>query len=172
MAPCSHPAKRFWSAEIIADFYDRFVPHAGETAKKFNIKLKRQLTRAPAATIQLVAELVYFHLLFSSVTKGPTKEIARRGNPLLVTEARDRTSGDERGVRIRDRRNRDPPSIRRDTGKLAFLVGFAKRWKSLDPETTESLLGDPWKFKELVESESIRNSSPSTGCPTSPRFPR
>ena len=44
--------------------------------------------------------------------------------------------------------------------QLAFLVGFAKRWKSLDPETTESLLGDPWKFKELVESESIRYSSP------------
>ncbi len=44
--------------------------------------------------------------------------------------------------------------------QLAFLVGFAKQWKSLDPKAQESLLGDPWAFKEVVEAASIKHSSP------------
>ena len=153
------PGEKIWSAEIIADFYDRFVPHAGETAKKFNIKLKRQLTGAPAATIQLVAELVYFHLLFSSVTKGPTKrssvEEILSWSPKPVTVPPDLNEVFEFGIA-----GTGPAFNTTRHWQLAFLVGFAKRWKSLDPETTESLLGDPWKFKELVESASIKHSSP------------
>ena len=153
------PGEKIWSAEIIADFYDRFVPHAGETAKKFNIKLKRQLTGAPAATIQLVAELVYFHLLFSSVTQGPAKrslvEKILSWSPNPVTVPPELNEVFEFGIA-----GTGPAFNMKRHWQLAFLVGFAKRWKSLDPETTESLLGDPWKFKELVESESISNSFP------------
>ena len=133
------PSEKIWSPENIADFYDRFVSHAEETAKKFNIKLKRQLTGAPATTIQLVAELVYFHLLFSDVTKGPAKKIARRRNPLLVAEARDRTSGAERGVRVRDRRNGT---------RLQYDATLATR-----------ILGGLCEAMEIARSKSARKSA-------------
>ena len=62
-----------WSVDAVGELHARFVENPDTSADGFENKLRRQLEGASPGAIQLMAELLYVHLLMASDIKGSTK---------------------------------------------------------------------------------------------------
>jgi 5-methylcytosine-specific restriction protein B len=138
-----------WSLYNIQDLYDRFVARPDVSADSFEDKFRRQLDRAPAATIQLAGELLFVHFLFPMDMSGQAKRA-------LIDEV---LSWSSKPVTI-------PPELAKvlDDGfavvgmaykvkrpmQLWFLLEFYRAWKQLDDDERTRMLADPWAFKTWV----------------------
>jgi len=142
------PGEPIWSAAGAADLYVRFVDHPDESADSFLNKFQRQLDGAPAATVQLAAEVLFVHLLMPWDMRGNTK----RGMIEAVL------SWSPSPARIPDylRDALDVGVARLGAGhtlrnyQLQFLLELLRHWKSLPSDEQIRLLGDPWEFKGEV----------------------
>src|SRR5947209_18984523 len=59
------PDRAVWSLEVLNDLHTRFNLAPDESTDRFEDKFRRQLEGAPAATIQLAAELIFVHFLIT-----------------------------------------------------------------------------------------------------------
>lgn len=143
------PGTAIWSLTNIDDLHKRFVEQPDTSSDSFEIKLRRQLTSAPAETIQLAAELLVVHFLIASNIGGETKRRlineVLSWSPVRVQIPSDISAGLDHGLV--------------DTGvafntyrpnQLWFLVDFGKAWKSAEAEERNEMLSDPWAFKRFV----------------------
>jgi len=67
------PGRPVWTASVVADLTARFVDAPLLGSDSFIVKLSGQLAGAPLETVQLAAELLYFHLLAPVDIGGPAK---------------------------------------------------------------------------------------------------
>jgi len=143
------PGTRIWCLEALRDLRARFVGRPDEAADSFEAKLRRQLADAPSPTIQVMAEMLYVHLLFPIDVGGEKKRqiinTVLRWSQEPCSLPADLASALDRGL------------VHAGTAwntlrhyQLYFLVEFALVWKNLPMSERERLLGDPWAFKELL----------------------
>src|SRR5688572_27355656 len=66
------PGRPVWTGAVAQDLDERFVKRPDTSSDSFEAKFQRQLSGAPADTIQLAAELLYVHLLISVQLRGQT----------------------------------------------------------------------------------------------------
>lgn len=138
-----------WINEPAADLKKRFVESSLEGDLSFTDKLTQQLEGASQETYLLVAEMLYIHLLpLSSVGAGRKAELINLigslapepfaiPNELEEALALGLANG---GVGFNTNR----------FYLVSLLIEFACEWTSLDKETTERLLNDPWAFKQFL----------------------
>ena len=80
------PGVAVWTAAAADDLHARFVLAPDTGHDSFLTKFRRQLTGAPATTVQLAAELLYLHLLAPDNMGGPAKRAVLAGTLGLLPE--------------------------------------------------------------------------------------
>src|SRR6266545_1383761 len=80
------PGIAIWTAAAADDLHARFVLAPDTGRDSFLTKFRRQLTGAPATTVQLAAELLYLHLLAPDNMGGPAKRAVLAGTLGLLPE--------------------------------------------------------------------------------------
>jgi 5-methylcytosine-specific restriction enzyme B len=143
------PGAPVWSLETLQDLYDKFIGRPDESSDSFETKLRRQLSDAPPRTLQLMAEMLYVHLLLPIGFKGEAKrrliETILGWSPTPVRIPEDLATVLDHGlVRVGTAYYTYRPF------QLHFLIDFALAWKKLPVEERERALSDPWRFKEMV----------------------
>lgn len=78
------PVRSVWSSPTLEDLHTRFNLAPDESTASFEDKLARQLNGAPAATIQLAAEIVYVHFLIARDIGAQAKRRLARSSVDLV----------------------------------------------------------------------------------------
>ncbi|MCZ2817909.1 McrB family protein [Modestobacter sp. VKM Ac-2984] len=151
------PGAAIWTAESLEDLYERFVLAPDTGGRRFLEKLEDQLKGAPAATVQLTAELLYLHLLAPADMGGVAKRNLLTGTLAIgaesVTIPADLSTALDRGFA----RVGTAYLTQRDR-QLSFLVRFARAWKQLPDDARTEALADPWAFHEVVNSVPINSA--------------
>jgi 5-methylcytosine-specific restriction protein B len=145
------PDRQVWSALVLEDLHRRFNLSPDTSSDSFEEKFARQVEGAPAATVQLAAEVVFVHFLAAGDIGAPAKQrlvdLIRGWSPEPIVVPDDlkaayATGVCSTGVAFKIFR----------PNQLWFLIDFARSWKTLDPNRQSQLLGDPWAFKAFVEA--------------------
>ena len=144
------PGRPIWAPGTLDDFHERFVVHEKTEGGSFMERLKEQLDGADDDTIQLTAEILFFNYLCEDDTKAETKRRAIQAilgwmtSPVSIPPDLDEafSSGLAKiGVAKAQRWQQS-----------RFLIEFMRTWKSLEPGRRDELLGDPWVFREFLQS--------------------
>lgn len=144
--------KSLWKLDNLDELYRSFTQNPVEGGDSFVHKLSLQLADTPADAIQLMAELNWVLLLFSSNIKPESKRSMVRdiwalsgeplpdGAPLLD----DQTLGGvgSTGVGFNTHRWRE----------LVFLIDLVRAFKSLPADQQHRQLEDPWAFADWMAS--------------------
>ena len=151
------PGKPIWSRDCLAELRDRYLerPDVGEGG--FYQKLETQLGGCSAGAYQLMAEVLYVHLLFISeggmlgdTKKKRVEQVLDWGAPLSAVPG-DLVNGLSPGLGGPGRRFfSDRPFL------VGFIIEFVDQWKKLEHCEWDRLLDDPWAFKEFVSKIDLR----------------
>jgi 5-methylcytosine-specific restriction protein B len=145
------PGRPVWTAQAAETLRRAFVDQPDYGRGSFVKKLGGQLATAEPAAIQLMAELIYLHLLLPRDIGGPAKRAVIAGaldllpEPVLIPPDLDVVldSGIVRaGVAYLTQRDR----------QLAWLIRLVVAWKQLPPHEQRAALGDPWAFKAILDT--------------------
>ncbi len=154
------PGRPVWSLETLDDLHRRFVDHPDVSKDTFQNKLERQLAEAPAATVQLAAECLYVYFLVPDKVKIETKsrgiETVLSWCPKPITVPDDLAAALHGGIV--------------GTGGtgfytykpflLTYLIELARKLKRLEPEERKAVVDDPWRFREIAHSFSVKGAGP------------
>jgi 5-methylcytosine-specific restriction protein B len=140
------PGQPVWTQAHVDDLYSRFVEHPDETPNaNFPDKLQAQTADADPLVVQLAAELLYV-LLLPQATGGGTKR-AHVGAVLAGSGSLDPLPADlamalDSGIASYG------AALAHRFPQYSFLLEFARSWKRLDSGDRETLLADPWRFRD------------------------
>lgn len=143
------PGGIVWTLSAFDELRRDFVENADESARGFEAKLHDQLAISSDRSKQLMAELLYLHVLVSSVITVPKKvEIVERvlrwmNDPVPLPD--DLLPALGLGM--------VNPGTYFNTGRwaqLRFLIEAGRRWKQQDAGLREKLVDDPWAFKAFL----------------------
>lgn len=142
------PGRPIWSRPVIDDSYTRFVEHADAGEDPFWTKLRRQLDGAPPGTVQLIAELLYVHLLGVYDMKPSTKRdqalrvLGWSSQPVSIPDDLDEAFATGVG-------SFGPARIAK-WYHMRLLLEFVRHWKGLPASRQATALADPWEFKRVL----------------------
>jgi 5-methylcytosine-specific restriction protein B len=145
------PGVSIWSLDTIDDLHERFIEHPDTSGDPFEVKFERQLKDAPDPTIQLAAELLFVHFLPARSVNGARKRALISGvlswmhSPVVIPQDLDQALDDglmNMGVAFNTSRNYG----------IAFLIDVVRALKRSPRETQDEILGDPWRFRDLLIS--------------------
>ena len=152
------PAASIWSAPTVEDLYQRYnLRPDTSSGAGFDAKLRRQLEGAPDATIQLMAEVTFVSLLVVDDTTGPTKRssvekvLSWMDRPATIPDELDRAL--DHGIAAAGLAWKTWRWV-----QLAFLIAFARQWKTLPEDERTGALGDPWRFKSVLRAVPIESA--------------
>ena len=143
------PGGTIWSQETVHELHRRVVVEAITGREPFFDKLERQLVDAEPSVIQLMAELQFISLLhFKKKAIKPATKRAQIDRVLgwfddSVTIPEDLTAALDGGFD-------GYTTMRFRFKEIGFMIRFTRRWKVQSSQQCELLLGDPWKFKEML----------------------
>jgi 5-methylcytosine-specific restriction enzyme B len=142
-----------WSGEHADEMYRRFNENLleGPEAGDFLSKWEQQLADASDGVRLFAAELLLVHFLFAGSVSGPAKLRVVR-HSLEGTDIE--LPGDALAVQALWEQIGHPGigfNTRRDI-QVAYLIDFTVRWKRLDRDEQERLLGDPWALREFADA--------------------
>ena len=145
------PGKPIWSRDCLAELRDRFLQRPDIGEGDFRERLKTQLEGCSTKAYQLMAEVLYVHLLFISESgmggdrkKQRLEEVLGWGAPLSTVPS-DLVSGLSPGL--------GGPGQRFFSDRpfhIGFIIEFVDHWKQLEQDERNRLLDDPWAFKDFV----------------------
>ncbi len=154
------PGRPVWSQENLDTLHREFVENPDTGASSFLEKLHKQVGSCRGEVVQLMAEIIYVHLLIAhqSVMLGDTKR------ELVNTVLRWMAQPVEIPAQLNEALEVGivGPGVSFLTHRpflLTYLVAFHRRWKQLDSPSQRKLLGDPWAFRELVFEMNMKASS-------------
>lgn len=140
------PGQAIWTAANVDDLYRRCLEHEEQSKRNWITKLDGRLDGASRQVRQLMAELLYAHLLMpatASITVKRKLEMVRRVLPTIIIAA-DLSAALDDGL----------ATIGAGTAQrywqLAFLLRFMRDWKQLSNLEREQYLADPWAFRTFV----------------------
>lgn len=147
---CFSPERAIWTQEAFDGLFAKFVEQPDVTpGVSFEDKLKQQLDGASQAAIQLMAELLFFHLLIGEIVGGKRKrELIEH---VLRWTDEPASIPDELATAL-DHGLVNPGTwynTRRDT-LLSWLIDFGCHWKQLPESERAQLLADPWALKDFA----------------------
>lgn len=151
------PGTPIWTLPNFEELHRRFNQQPDTSGAGFEDKFHTQLTGAPAATVQLAAEVVYVHLAVANDMKGTTKNglvdqiLSWSPAPVVVpADLREalETGLCNSGVAFKTYRPQ----------QLWFLVDASMSWRHLDGDERQRQLTDPWAFKEWLFSLPIHSA--------------
>ena len=151
------PGEKIWSREWLGELHRRFLNNPDESRASFDEKLRLQLDGSPQEVYQLMAEVLYIHLLIADNMTHSTKQ--SRINQVLGW-------GPSR-VEI-------PPKFIESLGRgilnpgtafntyrpfqVGLIIEFVEQLKGKAADEREQLMNDPWKFKAfLMEMSPVSN---------------
>ncbi len=139
-----------WRPELLESIHKAFVATPDEGDRSFIDKFRDQIQPTGTEVIRLAAELLAVYFLFPSNVGGFRKRqvvnevLGWAGDNLpenhLVSLAFEHGIGSG-GQGYNTRR----------PFEIAFLIEFAKAWKTLPTEQQKAAANDPWKFQELID---------------------
>jgi 5-methylcytosine-specific restriction protein B len=146
-----------WSKNPLDDLHTRFVQHPDESTDSFLVKFQRQLAGAADATIQLAAEALYVHFLIAVMSGDAKRAVIQpvlgwMTEPVAIPSDLDAALGDglvAPGAAFHARR----------PFQLAFIIEFARTWKTLPEARRAAALADPWQFKAVAFSVPLPSGS-------------
>ena len=145
------PDRQVWSASTLEDLHTRFNLAPDVSDSSFEEKFAVQLEGAPAATIQLAAEIVFVHFLIprdiGPKAKRRLVELILGWSPDPISIPDDLQDAFSTGVC-----NTGVAFNTYRPNQLWFLIDTARAWKTLAAERQSELLADPWAFKDWVEA--------------------
>ncbi|WP_432984101.1 McrB family protein [Dactylosporangium sp. CA-233914] len=148
------PGRAVWTAAAADALVAAFVEQRDAGQGSFVGKLRGQLAGVAPEAIQLMAELIYLHLLLPRDIGGTAKRSVIGGAlellPQRVTVPANLDivldSGLVRaGTAYMTQRDR----------QIAYLVRFVRDWKRLPAERRAAALRDPWAFREVVDAVAL-----------------
>ncbi|MDE0187871.1 MAG: AAA family ATPase [bacterium] len=148
------PGDHIWNKETLETLRRHFINMPAVPGARFDQNLKRQLKGSPPEVYQLMAEVLYLHLLFiwEGKMKGATKkkridQILRwSGRP--VTIPGNLVDGLTPGIG-----NPGVAFLAHRHVQIGYLIDFANRWKETPPDERDQSLIDPWTFKRSLHFE-------------------
>ena len=168
------PGKRIWTRQWLQELRERFLDRPDVAGDSFMQKLERQLESSLPEIYQLIGEVLYVHFLIIWTTgAGGMKRINKiaRINQVLEWSTQRATIPDDLAAAM------TPGIVRPGMGfiigihQLGFIIEFVEHWKNLKSEEHDRLLGDPWEFKDFMETMSFQ-SSPLRNNSDAPRRQR
>lgn len=143
------PGRSIWTAATFEELYERFVEQPDLTpGVSFEEKLAEQLSESSWEACQLMAELLYLHLLISTKVGSKRK---RELIELVLSWADDDAEIPDDLAGALEQGIVNPGTwfnTRRDT-LLAWLIEFGRQWKALAEPRQGELLEDPWEFRDF-----------------------
>ena len=147
------PDKGIWTPPLLAELRKYVLNRPDQGGNSFWGKLRAQLDGCSLEAYQLMAEILYLHLI---IVHGKNKlqhirNVLSWGSldiviaPLLVDAQRPGLLTGGQGW------NAAHPWF------CGFLVEFAEQWKELPAERQKELLQDPWAFKSFTTSIDFRS---------------
>ena len=143
------PDRPIWTGAALDELHERFTLQLDSSKDTFEHKLKRQLDGASDAAIQLMAELLFVHVLASMSIGGDTKR--RTVSTVLSWLSEPVSVPDEMGASLDSGLGRT--GARFNTARdrhLRFLIEWMRAWKSHSADVCAQALRDPWAFKADV----------------------
>lgn len=146
------PGKPIWSRDGLVELRAHFLerPEVGEG--DFFQRLETQLEGCSAESYQLMAEVLYVHLLFISegwmgddTKKERVERVLRWGAPLSTVPG-DLVNGLSPGL--------GGPGQRFFSDRpfhVGFIIEFVDQWKKLEQDEWNRMLNDPWAFNEFAK---------------------
>jgi hypothetical protein len=145
------PGSAVWTREGLTDLQTRLLGLPDSPRDPFIVKVVRALEDAPSSILQLMAEVLFIHLLVAwkgSIGPDRKRELINSVLDLMPnhTEMPPRLDAAlevglaSTGVAFL--------SYRRS--QVMLLVRFVQMWKGLPATLRQEALDDPWQFKELV----------------------
>jgi 5-methylcytosine-specific restriction enzyme B len=145
------PGQPIWAVSWLNELHERFVVAVDESSDRFEVKLQRQLAGAPPQAVQLMAEVLFVHVLVASPdsikadTKRKIINDVLRWMPEPVQFPSDLEAAlDGRLAATGTAFNTFRPF------QLHLIIAFAREWKTREPSDRETLLRDPWAFREFL----------------------
>lgn len=138
-----------WSEVTLQELDEAVFSAFDDTPTSFMVKLRGELKGASDAVIQLMAEVLYVHLLVPTDIRWETKRDTIESVLALMTHPPEppadliealRPGFARAGVAYRTRRFH----------QLHYFVTVMRRWKALDAAERSRLLDDPWAFKAFL----------------------
>lgn len=151
------PGRHIWTKEVFAQLFQRFVEQPDLSDASFLDKLQGQMRGADASAIQLMAELLYVHLLVTDTVGARRK---REIIEAVLGWSRSKVGiPDELGAAFHQGLVNPGThyNTRRD-GQLSFLIEFGRAWKALQSSKQAQLLKDAWQFKTFVHALEIHSA--------------
>ncbi|MFV2124707.1 McrB family protein [Micromonospora sp. LOL_013] len=148
------PGRPVWTAES-ADLLEKyFVQRPDAGTGSFTRKLRGQLDGVPATAIQLMAELIYLHLLLPRDLGGTVKRKVI-GAALTLLPEPVRIPADLDAVLDHGRVKAGVAYLTQRDRQIAWLVRVLQAWKALPRDEQRHALDDPWKFREILDGVPI-----------------
>ena len=162
------PGRRIWTSEWLDELHRRFLDRPDESGATFLDKLERQLTGSPPEAFQLMAEVLYVHLIVVSRkdSTGVQAQLQQVLNwsPQPMAIPSELVAGLSPGIA-----NPGQGFHRHRPHQVGFVIEFASQWKQLGPDEHQRLLDDPWAFKDFVMHLDL-HSALFREYPVSPRI--
>ena len=145
------PGKPIWSRDCLAELRDRFLerPNVGEG--NFFQRLETQLEGCTAEAYQLIAEVLYVHLLFISDSwmrddrkQERVEQVLGWGAPLSSVSG-DLINGLSSGLGGTGQQFFSARPFH-----VGFIIELVDQWKKLEQNEWNRMLDDPWAFKDFV----------------------
>ena len=143
------PGRPVWTAESADLLYKNFVQRPDAGTGSFTRKLHGQLDGVPASAIQLMAELIYLHLLLPRDLTGTTKRKVI-GAALTLLPEPVQIPADLDVVLDHGRVKAGVAYLTQRDRQIAWLVRVLQVWKALPRDEQRGALDDPWKFHEIL----------------------
>ncbi|WP_433213246.1 AAA family ATPase [Dactylosporangium sp. CS-047395] len=148
------PGRPVWTAEAAEALYAAFVQQPDAGRGSFVDKLAGQLAGAPPAAIQLMAELIYLHLVLPRDIGGTAKRAVIGGALRLLPEPVT-VPGDLDVVLDTGLVRAGTAYMTQRDRQIAYLVRFVHHWKRLPAVRRDAALRDPWAFREIADAVPI-----------------
>ena len=151
------PEKSIWTSENLAELHQWFLDQPDISGNGFHAKLEKQLAGRPLEVYQLMSEVLYVHYLSLWGMKIDTKK--DRINDILSFWRQDDSHADlPEPVRVPSKLGDalQPGFINIGQGsalidsQLATLIEFVEQWKEKQQEEQQTLLNDPWAFRNFL----------------------
>ena len=140
------PGTAIWSGEWLRELRERFLDRPDFSSDDFEVKLERQLADSAAEVYQLMAEVLYVHLLIllNMGNKQQRVEQILGWSPERVNIPPEFVDGLQPGfINIGPGKTHIPFQI-------GTLIEVVEQWKELKSEERDRLLSDGWAFREFL----------------------
>ncbi len=149
------PGTPIWTPELLGELRTRFLDHPDTGEGYFIGKLEQQLAGSPPEVYQLMGEVLYVHYLILAVTIE-TKRRNIEGN-VLKWSPKPVTIPQKLDAGLQARFVNLGHAARQIPFQVGTLIETVEQWKELAAGKRESLLEEPWAFKDFLYGVTFRS---------------